>query len=89
VDCISYVVYYTSVKGEYIMWKYGIVHKKLSNNESWYYVAEIYGDGGHSNINYLGGISGEDIQEIRCIVNSIFMDIMEGEPLVIEDVDND
>jgi hypothetical protein len=71
-------------------WKYGIVHKKLSNNESWYYLAEIYEDGGHTDgQTFLNGISGEDIQDIRCIVNSMFMDIMEGQPLVIEDVDND
>jgi hypothetical protein len=76
-------------KGEYMSWQYGIVKTKLDDGTDWYYLAEIYGDGGHSNVNYLGGISGEDIQDIRCIVNSIFMDIMESEPLVIEEIDND
>ena len=71
-------------------WRYGIVHKKLKDGTDWYYLAEIYKDGGHTDgQTFLNGIGGEDIQEVKCIVNSIFMDIMEGEPLVIEDVDND
>jgi hypothetical protein len=74
-------------------WKYGIVHKKLSNNESWYYLAEIYEDGGHTDgQTFLNGLCGESIDEIIDIINQIYDDLcitQYGEPLVIEDVDND
>ena len=70
-------------------WSYGIVHKKLSNNESWYYVAEIYDGKCHSDMNFLNGISGESIDEVIDSVNMLYDDLILSRPLVIEDVDND
>jgi hypothetical protein len=64
--------------------------KKLSNNESWYYLAEIYDDGGHTDgQTFLNGISGESIDEVIDIVNRLYDDLMLGKTLVIEDVEND
>jgi hypothetical protein len=70
-------------------WQYGIVHKKLSNNESWYYVAEIHDGKCHSDTDYLTGLGGESINEVIDNVNKLYDDLMLSKTLVIEDVDND
>jgi hypothetical protein len=71
-------------------WKYGIVHKKLKDNADWYYLAEIYEDGGHTDGHtFLNGLCGESIDEVIDIVNRLYDDLMLGKTLVIEDVEND
>jgi hypothetical protein len=69
-------------------WKYGIVHKKLKDGTDWYYVAEIYDDGGHTDgQTFLNGLGGESIDEVKEVLEIINLDLVD--PLVIEDVDND
>ena len=74
-------------------WQYGIVHKKLYDGTDWYYVAEIYDDGGHTDgQTFLNGLGGESIDEVIDIINQISDDLcitQYGEPLVIEEIEDD
>jgi hypothetical protein len=74
-------------KGDNMSWRYGVVKTKLDDGTQWYYLAEIYGDGGHSNVNYLGGISGESVGEVINMIDMIRDDLRYLK--VIEYLEND
>ena len=78
-----------SLEGEYMSWRYGIVHKKLDSGEDWYYVAEIYNNECHSDYDYLKGLGGESVEEVMETVNRIADDILKLKPVVMEDLGSD
>jgi len=66
-------------------WKYGIVKTKLEDGSDWYYLAEVYGRGRHSNIEYLGAISGETQDCVVDVIQVIYEDLQEN-LMVIDEI---
>jgi hypothetical protein len=65
-------------------WKYGLVKTKLDNGEDWYYLAEIYGEECHSDIDFLGGISGKTPNEVIETLDIIIRDLKK--PTIIDEI---